>query len=238
MTSRTLLLVLAACSSPAKQPGPSPAPAKPEPTIRSIDLGHYRSADGTIGLVLDRKPKSARVKLDGTTEVIELDGLRRTDCTDYVKTITSRMLEVCDDGRVTIYVPQRPTGVELVRDGDVDLVSGEVTIKPAPDACCDKTAKVTKDQPPDVKLKLGHYKNDRRGIGLVFDATKKPAKLRFDGTTEVMLLDVVNTNGRLDYIKTIHQTVVSQWPDGRTEVWVPGAKEAIAVRRDGDADPL
>jgi len=234
----TLLGACSSCSSSNKPPSPAPTPAKREPQIRALDLGHYRSADGTVGLVLDRKEKSARVKLDGTTEVIVLDGIRSGDCTDYVKTINSRMLEVCNDGRVVVYLPQRPAGLELVRDGDVDLVSGEVTIKPPPDQCCDKQAKVTKDQPPEIKLKLGHWKNDKRGIGLVFDATTKPAKVKFDGTAEVIQLDVVTSNGRLDYIKSLHHTVVSQWPDGRTEVWVPGATDSIAVKRDGDADPL
>src|ERR1041385_2731369 len=47
----------------------------------------------------------------------------------------------------------------------------------------------TKNQPPDIKLKLGHFTDRRHNIGLVIDRTGHEAKLRFDGSGEVMKLD-------------------------------------------------
>src|SRR5262245_6074801 len=94
-----VLALLGACSSPAAPPpASSPAAKPPAPAVRSIDLGHYRSADGTVGLILDRKAKGARVKLDGTTDVIELDELKSTGRTSYIVTLNQKMLDVYDDG--------------------------------------------------------------------------------------------------------------------------------------------
>jgi len=103
--------------------------------------------------------------------------------------------------------------------------------------CCAATPAL--DQPPDIKLRLGHYSNPRRGIGLVFDRTTAQAKLRFDGAAEVLKLDRQHGAGtRIDYIRRVGQVVLQQWDDGRIVVFVPGADDGIDVRRDGDADPL
>lgn len=108
----------------------------------------------------------------------------------------------------------------------------------APAACCDPRPPA-KDQPPETKLKLGHYVNPRRGIGLVFDRTTAQAKLRFDGTTEILELDRQHGAGdRIDYIRSIGHTVLQQWGNGRVAVFVAGEPDSIPVVRDGDADPL
>jgi hypothetical protein len=96
------------------------------------------------------------------------------------------------------------------------------------------------DQTPEVKLKLGHYKNKERGIGLVIDLTHHEARIQWDGTKKVIKLDPTHgAGGRIDYVKTINQTVLQVWPDGKAAVFVEGAQDGpIAVWRDGDASPL
>jgi hypothetical protein len=96
----------------------------------------------------------------------------------------------------------------------------------------------TKNQPPDIKLKLGHFTDKRHNIGLVIDRTGHEAKLRFDGSAEVMKLDPMRSSGRMDYVKTISQTVLEVWDNGRVSVYVPGTTDSIDVVRDADADPL
>ena len=43
------------------------------------------------------------------------------------------------------------------------------------------------EQPPEVKLKLGHYKNKEHNIGLVIDLTHHKARIRWDGNTSVVV---------------------------------------------------
>ena len=95
-------------------------------------------------------------------------------------------------------------------------------------------------QPPDIKLKLGHYSNAERGIGLVIDRTGKEAKVRFDGTDVIFRLDPTpGSHGRIDYLRTINNVMLHVWKNGRVVVYVPNSDEGgIEVRRDGDADPL
>jgi hypothetical protein len=95
----------------------------------------------------------------------------------------------------------------------------------------------SKVQSPDVKLALGHFANRRRGIGLVFDRTTAQAKLRFDGTAEIIQIDPQGAGiDRVDYIRSLGHVVLQQWNDGRVVVFVGGV--GIDVVRDGDADPL
>jgi len=65
-------------------------------------LGHYSSSDGLFGFVLDRTPRTPRVHVDGTTNVIEL-GVR--DHGGGVVSLESAggdlVLAVDDAGRVT-----------------------------------------------------------------------------------------------------------------------------------------
>jgi hypothetical protein len=95
------------------------------------------------------------------------------------------------------------------------------------------------DPTPAVKLKLGHYHNKERGIGLVIDLTHHEARIQWDGTKKVIKLDPTpGSFGRIDYIKTINQVVLQVWPDGKAAVFVEGSDGAIAVWRDGDATAL
>lgn len=99
--------------------------------------------------------------------------------------------------------------------------------------------KTRRDQPPDVKLLLGHYSNDRRGIGAVIDRTQKEAKLRYDGTTEIIkLYPQPGMRGRTDYYRNARYVGMHVWDDGRVVVYLPSANEGIPLFRDADADPL
>lgn len=93
------------------------------------------------------------------------------------------------------------------------------------------------DQPPETKLRLGHYANAARGIGLVIDLTRTPARIQFDGSAAVVTLDrQAGPSGRVDFIRRIGDPVLRIEHGPRVQVFVDG--EAIEVRRDGDAEPL
>lgn len=100
------------------------------------------------------------------------------------------------------------------------------------------TANTDRPQPPDIKLKLGHYSNSRHNIGLVIDRTQKEARVRFDHVPQLLKLDAIRGSGRIDYVRTINEVVLQVWDSGRVVVFVPNTRESIDVVRDGDADPL
>ena len=109
-------------------------------------------------------------------------------------------------------------------------------VDPRPSQCCDR-APAHRDQPPDIKLKLGHFANPRRGVGLVFDRSTAQAKVRFDGTTQIVSVDPQPAGiDRTDFIRSLGHVVLQLWGDGRVVVFVGG--DEIEVVRDGDADPL
>jgi hypothetical protein len=128
------------------------------------------------------------------------------------------------------------------------LVLATVTI-PSVAALADGT---TKNQPPALKLKLGHYKSERAGIGVVIDLSGKidnaakiaPAKIKFDGENKVWVLNAEHGGfDRLDWRNADHHLMLQTWPDGKRSVYVfdPDSEkmsEEIHVFRDGDADPL
>ncbi|MEO7732403.1 MAG: hypothetical protein ABIY55_15645 [Kofleriaceae bacterium] len=72
----SLLLTLAACGSnpphtTTATSAPTPAGGAQEHTEGQVAVGHFRSPDGMIGLVLDRTDKP-KLKVDGQSEIIEL----------------------------------------------------------------------------------------------------------------------------------------------------------------------
>src|SRR5262245_8063770 len=108
------------------------------------------------------------------------------------------------------------------------------------------------DQPPHIRLKLGHYRNDRVGIGVTVDLTEAtesvadidPAKLRFDGDDRIWHLEGQSGGrDRIDYVRDHDRVLLQVFRDGRIVVFVPDpatdrASDGIEVYRDGDADPL
>jgi hypothetical protein len=114
------------------------------------------------------------------------------------------------------------------------------------------TPMVHKDQPAATKLKLGHYRNDERGIGLTIDLTEKnasialidPAKVRFDGETKIWRCEGKHgPGGRIDYMRDAKHVLLHVYDDGRIAVFVPDSEgrannDEIDLYRDADADPL
>jgi hypothetical protein len=114
------------------------------------------------------------------------------------------------------------------------------------------TPAVIKDQPPATKLKLGHFRNDDRGIGLTVDLTEKnasvaeidPAKVRFDGEAKIWrLIGKHGPRGRIDYMRDSKHVLLHVYDGGQMEVFVPdpddkASNDEIRIYRDADADPL
>lgn len=123
---------------------------------------------------------------------------------------------------------------------------------PPPESATAAAAPAPKNQPAHIKLKLGHYRNRKLGIGVTIDRTEvtenvadiDPAKLRFDGETKVWKLRGQHgPSGRLDFVHDGGGVMLHVWDDGRMAVYVPDPdtgkwSDEIAVDRDADADPL
>jgi hypothetical protein len=146
--------------------------------------------------------------------------------------------------QTVIIGPPPPTAVAFEVHGTEGGPPGSVepgteanppTATPAPVAGSSPT---TKNQSPELKLKLGHFTDRRHNIGLVIDRTGHEAKLRFDGMDQILKLDPMRSAGRVDYVKTINQPVLQVWDDGHVSVFITGHPESIDVVRDADADPL
>jgi hypothetical protein len=115
-------------------------------------------------------------------------------------------------------------------------IRGESPAAPAPTT----ELPTTRNQPPDVKLKLGHYSSPRFGIGLVIDRTgEKGAKIRFDGTDQTISLFVQYFWHRTEYHRAQNEKVLEVSNTGHIRLHMSGVPEGgISLFRDGDADPL
>lgn len=123
-------------------------------------------------------------------------------------------------------------------------------VAPAPPS--PPTAPVTKDQPPHIKLKLGHYRSARFNFGVVVDRTFQndniadidPIKVRFDGDPKIWTLQgQPGSRDRIDYVRDDGRVMLHVWDNGRMSVYVPDpdggrSSDEIHLYRDGDADPL
>lgn len=152
------LVVLVACSGPARQTPPPQAAAPPEgfvefgvtieepsgppgaqdpvappayaadsskrqPPQVKLELGHYRSERHGIGLTIDLTGSPAKIRFDHTDRTIELDRVRGPlGRTDYIRKLNDVVLQVWDDGRVAVFVPDsdRDDAIRVVRDADAD----------------------------------------------------------------------------------------------------------------------
>jgi hypothetical protein len=124
--------------------------------------------------------------------------------------------------------------------------------QPAPPAAPAAADPLVKNQPPHIKLKLGHFRNDRYNIGLTIDLTEQtenvadidPAKLRFDGDTRIWRLQGQHgAYGRIDYVREGGRVMLHAQANGRMSIYIPDpdtgrSSDEISLYRDGDADPL
>lgn len=113
-------------------------------------------------------------------------------------------------------------------------------------------ASMTKDQPPHIKLKLGHFRSARYNIGVTIDFTEQtenvadidPAKLRFDGDARIWRLSGRHgAYGRIDYVAERGGVMLQAHANGRMSLYVRDpdtgrSSDEIHLYRDGDADPL
>src|SRR5688572_7331957 len=123
--------------------------------------------------------------------------------------------------------PPPPTRVDFEVHGEV---TGGGSTEPAT---------FTKDQPPYVKLKLGHYKNRQYNVGLVIDlitdatedvADIDPAKLRFDGDEKIWRLEGRHgSHGRIDYVREKDRVMLQITRDGRATVYIPDPGDRPSV---------
>jgi hypothetical protein len=64
---------LGACAPERAALPPEPPPASEPPVLYSpLQLGHYTTADGTFGLVIDRSGPTPRLRMDGSRQIVEL----------------------------------------------------------------------------------------------------------------------------------------------------------------------
>lgn len=146
---------------------------------------------------------------------------------------------------VVVEDPGRPPGS---REDPAGPPPATPAIAPPPAAA----GPVTKDQPPHIKLKLGHYRNDSYNIGVTIDLTEQtenvadidPAKLRFDGDTKIWRLQGQHGSfGRVDYVREGGRVMLHVHANGRRSIYIPDpdtgrSSNEIMLYRDGDADPL
>ena len=97
------LVVLGGCSSNPPIVAPLAPPASPSAggapqTDAQVTIGHFRSPDGMVGLVLDRTHKP-KLKVDGQSEIVELT---QKDDRDH-GTLRGYILEA-PDGKHPIYI--------------------------------------------------------------------------------------------------------------------------------------
>lgn len=146
---------------------------------------------------------------------------------------------------VAVDEPAGPPGAQA---GAADPSQPAATPAPAPAA----TGPVVKNQPPHIKLKLGHFRNARYNIGVTIDLTEQtenvadidPAKLRFDGDTKIWRLEGQHgAYGRIDYVRERGHVMLHVHKNGRMSIYIPDpdtgrSSDEIELHRDGDADPL
>lgn len=113
------------------------------------------------------------------------------------------------------------------------------------------TSGLVLDQPAHIKLRLGHYRDRERGIGLVIDRTDPErgldsalAKVRFDHEKEIWLAQPQpGPYGRIDYFRDGTHVLLHVWETGRIVLYLPDPGSgrglaALELARDGDAYPL
>lgn len=147
--------------------------------------------------------------------------------------------------------PAPPPPAQFLEVGvTVEEPDPQQTPAPAPPPAT--AASMTKDQPPHIKLKLGHFRSARYNIGVTIDFTEQtenvadldPAKLRFDGDARIWRLSGRHgAYGRIDYVAERGGVMLHAHANGRMSLYVRDpdtgrSSDEIHLYRDGDADPL
>jgi hypothetical protein len=89
--------------------------------VPKLRLGHYSSGDGLTGFVFDRTGAKPQIRMDGTSEIIELTprGAPHGQ-TDLAHGIQGVIIRVGEDGQVTYFRGPRGDSVRMIRDADAE----------------------------------------------------------------------------------------------------------------------
>ncbi len=100
-------------------------------TQGQLKVGHFASADGTVGLVLDRTGATPKVQIDGSKDIIEL-----TVTSEGVDSRVDKWLFSAPDGRTLLWLSATKGGLRLVSAGAFDGVplSSDKAASPLPEA--------------------------------------------------------------------------------------------------------
>lgn len=180
-----------------------------------------------VGFVFDRTGATMKLRLDGTTDVIDLEVQAHTeDHTDLVHRKANVFVRVESNGRVTFVRGNQ--SLPMKRDADADPLSGP------PPAAAASTATASTVIP---KLRLGHYSSGDGMTGFVLDRTGKKPRMRMDGTKEIVEMDP-EPAPRNETALTVHLRGVVMRLGEHGEVTFFRGNEAISMHRDADAEPL
>jgi hypothetical protein len=113
-----ILLAVGACgSSPDAGPGARPPTAMT--AAGSLRLGHYSSADGLVGFVLDRTGPTPRVRMDGEERVYVLEVISTSRLhTDFVSHERHIGISFMKDGSGASFSGRGRDELSIRRDGD------------------------------------------------------------------------------------------------------------------------
>lgn len=141
-TSTALFVMVGACivacgGKPAAPPVEPQAKATEKPatddvlrpiTNGQLQVAHYASGDGTIGVVLDRSGKTPKIKIDGEKEIVELTMVEDANTGGrrgwYLKS---------PDGRNVLYLSTHGS-IKIFRGRDTFSLSSDAPAKPLPAA--------------------------------------------------------------------------------------------------------
>ena len=125
---KTPLVVLAftalACGNgnppPAAPPGNTPPPAATSGSMTpALRLGHYSSADGMVGFVLDRSGPTPKLRMDNESDVVPLT-MRKTSQRSFDLINADKHIGLGIDDTGTIIFSKKGAGPnkEVFRDAD------------------------------------------------------------------------------------------------------------------------
>ena len=177
------------------------------------------------GFVLDRSGTTMKLRIDGTTDVLDLEVDQHTeDHTDLIHRKAHVFVRLETNGRVTF--SRGNTSLTMKRDADADPLSAPPT---APT-----------NAPPSTsipKLRLGHYSSGDGMTGFVLDRTGKKPRMRLDGTKEIVEMEPEPAS-RSETALTVHLKGVVMRLGEHGEVTFFRGNEALSMTRDADAEPL
>jgi hypothetical protein len=203
--------------------------AQPEGALR---LGHYSTADGSTGFVLDRTGAEPRLSRDGHDEVLVLREKPADGGSEYVHEGPDVWIRIERHGHVMYQGPDGYRGVDAYRDANARPLSegppGPITCPPGSSGQA------------EGKVRLGHYSVVDGSAGFVLDQTASPPRLKRDGSDEIVELESKPAEGR-SLVELVNDAA-DVWirVDGPAQLLYQGPEHHQGMRtvRDANAEPL